>query len=337
MRVLAIGPSLFLPWVDYTAAALRRLGHEVEVRRCTSILLDRLTLRKGKEWAAGVPGLPGALERVRSGWHERRDRGLLKAAERFRPELVLLMHGESLSPAFLQALKKQARCPVVAWWVDNPFRHPIRELFPLYDALFIFDRSYIAPLKEAGASRVEFLPCCADETVYRPVELTPSQRRRYASDIAMVAWRYERRVEVARALSGLDLKIWGKGWGKDRLRVEERFVPDEEAALIYGACKIGLNVHADQTRVGGLNTRSFELLAAGAFELTDQVEGMEELLEPGKEIAAYRSPQEAKELAQRYLAHPEERAAMAARGRARVLGEHTYAHRVKKLLEKSPR
>ena len=337
MRILVIGPSLFLPWVDYTTAALRRMGHTVEVRHCTNILLDRLTLRKGKEWTAGVPGLPGALEKLRAGWHERRDRALLKTAAEFKPELVLLMHGESLSAAFLQALKKQVRCPVVAWWVDNPFRHPIRELFPPYDSTFIFDRSYIPALKEAGAPRVEFLPCCADETVYRPVELTPGQRRRYASDIAMVAWRYDRRVEVARALDGLDLKIWGVGWKRDSLRAEERFVPDEEAALIYGACKIGLNVHAEQTKVAGPNTRSFELLAAGAFQLTDRVEGMEELLEPGKEVAVYGSPQEAREMAEHYLARPEERAAMAARGRERVLREHTYAHRMKTLMEKSPK
>ena len=140
--------------------------------------------------------------------------------------------------------------------------------------------------------------------------------------------------------------IWGRGWRGARARlqgpggripIEERFVPDGEAAVIYNACGIGLNIHADQSRVAGLNTRSFELLAAGAFQLTDAIEGMEELLEPGKETAVYRSPQEAREKAAYYLSRPEERAAMAARGHERVLREHTYAHRMKTLLASVPR
>lgn len=347
MRILVVGPSLFLPWVDYTARALRRLGHSVEVFRCTDILVDRLTLRKGRRWARAVPPLEAGLDRLRSGWHERRDRRLLALAGRFQPELVLLMHGESLGAPLLRALKARARCPVVAWWVDNPFRHPIGELYPLYDALYIFDRSYMEPLRKAGARDVRFLPCCCDETVYRPRELTPAQRRRYGSGIALIAWCYDRRIEVAKALDGLPLKIWGKGWtgaearkglnGAGRIPIEERFVPDGEASLIYSGCKIGLNVHAEQTRVGGLNTRSFELLAAGAFELTDAVEGMEELLEPGRDLEVFRSPREAREKAAHYLAHPEEGAAIAARGRERVLAEHTYIHRMKALLAGAPR
>ncbi len=348
MRILVVGPSLFLPWVEYTARALRRLEHSVALFRSTNILVDRLTLRKGRQWAQGAPAVSAALDRIRAGWHELRDRRLLALAGRFQPELILLMHGESLSAPFLQALKARARCPVAAWWVDNPFRHPIADLFPLYDALYIFDRSYIGPLRQAGARDVRFLPCCCDERVYRPRELTPAQRRRYGSGIALIAWCYDRRVEVAQALSDLPLKIWGRGWAPSEVRsrlngsagkipIEERFVPDEEAALIYSGCQIGLNVHADQTRVAGLNTRSFELLAAGAFELTDAVQGMEEMLAPGKEVAVYHSPQEAREMAGYYLSHPEERAAMAARGRERVTREHTYLHRMKTLLASAPR
>ena len=348
MRILIVGPSLFLPWVDYTARALRRLGHSVTVFHCTNILMDRLTLRKGRQWAQGIPPLAAGLERLRAGWHERRDQRLLALAGKFQPEMVLLMHGESLSARFLRALKTRVRCPVVAWWVDNPFRHPIGELFPLYDALYIFDRSYMEPLRRAGAREVRFLPCCCDETVYRPRTLTPSQRQRYGIGIAFIAWCYERRIEVVKEMAGLPLKIWGRGWStpeartrlngsRERIPIEERFVPDEEAALIYSGCQIGLNIHADQTRMGGLNTRSFELPAAGAFELTDAVEGMEELLEPGREVAVYRSPAEAREMAGYFLSHPEERASIAARGRERVLREHTYLHRMKTLLAEAPK
>lgn len=81
---------------------------------------------------------------------------------------------------------------------------------------------------------------------------------------------------------------------------------------MYNASPVNLNTHHHQSRDGGANTRAFEILAAGAFELTDHVPGMEALLEPGREVAVYRSPEEA--------------------GHRRVLAEHTYRHRMQTLL-----
>lgn len=342
MRILLISPIFFIPWADYTTRALRQLEHSVETFPCTDLLVDRLTLRRGRAWAKGIPGFTSWLDGWRRRWHRQRDRRLLERVRHFRPELLLLLHGESFSKESLERVKRRASCPLVCWWVDNPFKHPgIRELLPVYDRLFIFDRSYIAPLKQAGAADVQFLPCAADETVYQPRQLTPAQRKQYGSDIALVAWCYDRRVEVARALMDLDLRIWGRGWRTPQARsllngsprIENRFVPDEEASRIYSAAKIGLNIHADQSRQAGLNTRSFELLASGCFQLTDAVAGMEELLEPGKEVAVYRSAAEAREMALHYLRHPEERAALVARGRARVLRDHTYVQRMRTLLD----
>jgi spore maturation protein CgeB len=42
---------------------------------------------------------------------------------------------------------------------------------------------------------------------------------------------------------------------------------------------------------------------------------------------------ELRERVRHYLAHPDERAALAAAGRRRVLAEHTYRHRMERLLE----
>jgi spore maturation protein CgeB len=105
------------------------------------------------------------------------------------------------------------------------------------------------------------------------------------------------------------------------------------AARIYSAAKVGLNRHHPQSRDGGLNMRTFELLASGIVPLTDYVPGIEELLEPDQELVCYRSVAEAQDLAVRLIADGPQRALIATRGRARVIAEHTYVARMRTLCE----
>lgn len=344
MRILLIGPQTLYPWTAYTARALRRLKQEVHLFLETDLFVDGITVRKGRQVASAVPGLVPVLDRWRNGWCRWRDQRLLRAAGDLKPNLILILAGLSFSEKFLHRLKETARCPLVTWWVDDPFRYPVDPIFGLYDTFFIFDHSYEERLRREGSSDVRFLPCACDETVYRPQTLRPNEQTRYGSEIALVAWYCQNRVETVHALAPFDLKIWGRGWrrpevqrafnGKHRnILQEERFVPDYETAKIFAATQIGLNIHSGQSHRGGLNARTFDLLAAGTFQLADALPGMEELLEPGKELITYRSPQEAAHLAGYYLRHPKERASIAARGRARVLGQHTYLHRVRSILQ----
>jgi spore maturation protein CgeB len=93
------------------------------------------------------------------------------------------------------------------------------------------------------------------------------------------------------------------------------------------------NVHHPQTQFGGLNTRTFEIPAAGGFELVDNVPGLEEHFDIGREIVAYSSPANFRELTEYYLSHPAERSAILERGHARVLRDHTYKQRLETILK----
>jgi spore maturation protein CgeB len=57
------------------------------------------------------------------------------------------------------------------------------------------------------------------------------------------------------------------------------------------------------------------------------------MFEPGKELVAYRSPEECLELVQYYLEHDEERNVIARAGQARTLHEHTYSHRMQEFVD----
>jgi len=100
----------------------------------------------------------------------------------------------------------------------------------------------------------------------------------------------------------------------------------------YPLSEINFNCTSLQMK-GAVNQRVFDVPACGAFLLTDHRAQMERLFEPGKEVAVYSDPAEIPDMARHYLAHPEERAAIAAAARKRLLAEHTYVTRMGQLVQ----
>ena len=141
-------------------------------------------------------------------------------------------------------------------------------------------------------------------------------------------------------MKGLDIGLWGSGWEAAQELHElpagswrAQHISTANASKVYNLATICPNVHHPQTRFGGLNTRTFEILAAGGFELIDNVPGLQEHFDVGREIVAYSSPAQFRELDAYYITHPTERVAIIERGRARVLRDHTYECRLKTILE----
>ncbi|CAK7064830.1 MAG: hypothetical protein DELT_01600 [Desulfovibrio sp.] len=101
--------------------------------------------------------------------------------------------------------------------------------------------------------------------------------------------------------------------------------------LLYPASKINFNCTSKQMK-GAVNQRIFDVPATGSFCLTDWREQIENLFEVGTEVICYHSPEEAEDRIRYYLANPGEREKVSAAGRARVLAEHTYDHRMRTLI-----
>lgn len=341
MRVLVVGPLPRLgalnrlPWLNHTASALRRLGHVVTVAgyRESWAASPAVNSRAGR-----LPGAVRALARFATEMDARRDRHVIAAARRIRPELTIMLKGEVFSDETVAAVKQASAGPMVTWWGDDPFVFPASvRRFRLFDRVFVFDRAYLPELAALGVTHAAFLPAACDETIFRPMTLSGAERRRFGAEVSFVATYDPLRGALVRALAdaAIDVGVWGTGWrgavevgcSNGRL-VRGGVVSDRGAAKIYNASKIGLNLHHRQTRVAGINLRTLELLAAGTLPLMDRIKGIEELLEPGRDVVCYGSTEEAVDLANRYLKDSAARAAIVARGRARVLAEHTYVARL---------
>jgi len=84
---------------------------------------------------------------------------------------------------------------------------------------------------------------------------------------------------------------------------------------------------------GSSTCRPFELAAAGAAIVSNPHAGIERWLEPGSELVVVEDADSALAAYRELLADPGEAEAMGRRARERVLDEHTYAHRARRVLE----
>ncbi len=149
----------------------------------------------------------------------------------------------------------------------------------------------------------------------------------------------ERRLTYCASLAPLGLAVWGdEGWR----RIESHGVPyrgparhKSELNPIYCASAINLDIgrlYQDDI----VTMRVFDVLACGGFVLAERSEELGELFEEDREIVAYRGFDELQAKVAHYLRHPDERRAIAERGRAAVLERHSVSARVRALLDALP-
>lgn len=155
----------------------------------------------------------------------------------------------------------------------------------------------------------------------------------------MITWEATRqyRKSCVEATLGFNPLIVGdKGWKQtfpgegSAWRWHKEVSYYEDLPTLYPLSEVNFNCTSKQMK-GAVNQRVFDVPACGAFVLTDHREQMENLLEPGREVAFYNDPEEAPELIQYYLDHPQERRKITAAARKRILAEHTYEHRLEQL------
>jgi spore maturation protein CgeB len=266
-------------------------------------------------------------------------------AEEFQPDLVFAMAQAPLAVQAVEALNRQGM-PTAFWFIEN-YRHMdyFRHMASVYSHFFhIQGQALEIELDRLGANHF-FLPMAAHPPVHRPLEISKQDHSRYSAPVGFMGHGYPNRQLVFSRLvqRGLPLGIWGTAWPKrgflpGLLREGGRRLDSSEVVKVYNACPVVLNLHSSPTADDGVaradfvNPRTFEVAACGGFQLVDRVRGLEKQFAIGREIAVFDSEDELLEKARHYLANPEERASIAQAGRRRVLKEHTYYHRMERLL-----
>jgi spore maturation protein CgeB len=112
-------------------------------------------------------------------------------------------------------------------------------------------------------------------------------------------------------------------------------VPFNAFARAISAARVNLCItRRSHARVyASSSCRPFELAAAGAAIVANPTEGIERWFEPGSELLVVHDAGEAAEAYRALLDDPAQAEELGRRARERVLDEHTYRHRARRLLE----
>ncbi len=325
-----------VPISGYLVDALQRLGHNA-LHLDNSLVwpvYDAARSSLKSEKAAGQ--LTEMLTQFMSEWNYAR------AAE-FNPEICIVLAQAPVLPAFPERLRKHGI--VSAYWYVENWRHmPYwRAIAPLYDYFFhIQPGEFEKRLDEIGCRRHAFIQTGCDPEKHRPVALEAEEREVYDCDIAFAGAGYPNRIAFFTGLTDYRFKLWGVNWANRHLAPlvvggEQRFDNETFMKIVAGS-RINLNLHSStmhesvDPRCDAVNPRVFEIAAAGGFQVCDPCIGLESHFDFKTELPTYRSIKELRALIDHYLAHPEERRAVAEQARARALREHAYEHRARHML-----
>lgn len=320
---------------EHRAAALGELGHRVErivsqppssgLRRTIFAVLNRL---------GRPPDMVGA------------NAALLQAASRGSHDLLWIDKGRSIRASTLAAVRRVSpRTRIVAYSPDdmlNPSNQSVQYLrgVPLYD-LHVTTKSYnVSELRALGARDVLFVDNAFDPQTHRPLELAEAERRRFAADVGFVGQFEPERAEWMSRLAagGIGVTVWGGDWDKLRnppqaLDLRGEYLDGLEYAKAINATRINLGFLRKVNR-DLQTTRSIEIPACRAFLLAERTDEHLRLFREGREAAFFSSFEELSTKCRYYLAHDDERRAIAARAYERCFRDgYSNRDRLARVLE----
>jgi spore maturation protein CgeB len=210
------------------------------------------------------------------------------------------------------------------------------ECIEAYDLFFTKERYALRQLEQVGLRNLYYLPMYCVPRLHHPIELTAEEAAGLDGVVAFVGSRYLYRERLLRELADYPLRIWGPGWDEAdaslRHLIAGGAVWGREKLAIYCGARLSLNLHHPMNDIVGVNTRTFELAAAGACQVVDLKDDLPALFKPGEEVVAYRDLPDLRRQLDYYLAHPDEARAIGANALRRALAEHTLRHRIDEML-----
>jgi hypothetical protein len=261
--------------------------------------------------------------------------GIFEKLLRFKIDAAIVVSGVLVPAETLSLLRNQV--PVGMLLTESPYLEAHEQaLTRLAHVVWTNERSIVPDLR-AIQPRAHYLPHAWLPGVHDQAgEDVP------AHDVVFVGTGFSERVELLEGVdwTGIDLGLYGNWPVKDESPlkpfVRSREVPNSRTVALYRRAKVGLNIYRTTAGInmdgrGGqiehaesLNPRAYELAATGAFHLSTPRQEVQERF--GPTVPVFETSAELSRLLWYWLAHEDERKAVAARLPA-LVAEDTWIAR----------
>lgn len=246
--------------------------------------------------------------------------------ERFRPDLVLVVHGRRFAQKWRGRFKA---FKTAVWLVDEPYEVDDTAKWSIgFDTVFVNDPATLARHRNA-----HYLPVCFDPSVHRDEGL----RRIHGVGFIGGFNATRERFLLALAEAGLLGYVVGGPWRAPALRrlCLSANLPARDTARLYQQTEIVLNVfrethhfNAQHIPAASMNPRIYEALACGAVVLTER---RAEVANVFPQMPQFDTPDELVAAVQALRADQARLQQLGAECRAHLAG-HAYRDRLEKVL-----
>lgn len=260
---------------------------------------------------------------------------LLKSIEVAEATLVLVIGGYDIDETLVDSLRSATGVKLVNWFPDDV--GSIDEALRVargYDQIFVAGSDVAAAFERSTGSVPEVLPHAADPSVYRPLR----SKGQYRANVVFAGGATPTREKYLGELVEFGLAVWGPGWRKTSLRDYCRGELRNTAEFVraYGGASVAVNLHhglgSNGLSYAFCNQRVFELAAMGMPQIVDVRTDLTGFFTDGVEVVTFTTPKELKARVQELLHTPANAEEIGAAARRRALAQHTYMHRMQRLL-----
>ena len=324
MRVFLTGPESSDSFTHNVAHTFREMGHEVRTDPGVVMSMRQSVLRRG---------MRELLERASRRWRMRREAGAVGIARDFKPDLTV-MCTLTFEPETVDAIRRVSGGRVVLWFGDPPANLKRDHVVSgEYDAVFAKDPDLAQHLRAMLGFDAHHLAEACNPAWHRPV----AQRKGDALVVAGSSYGY-RNAFVRRLLTaGENVRLYGAlppYWvPKDVVAAHaKQFLDHKNKARVFGEALACLNTFAPAEGRNAINCRMFETCGCGGVALAEDREAIGRYFERDREYLAYGSLEECLEHLARLKQDASGARELRERAAQRARSEHTYRHRLERML-----
>jgi spore maturation protein CgeB len=319
-RILCVGETWFGSDARAAFAALRRLGHSIQVVDQNNYVPLHWQTKLSK--AIRKAFRPLFVKELMLDVY-----GIL---ERSRPHCLFVFKGNWVHPEIIKYCRSLGIAtvnyyPDVSFLSHGPY---IPQALPLYDQIFNTKSYGVGDMQsQLGVRKVNFLEPGYDPELHRPVSLTNEERKTYGCDVAFIGtWSPKKEsilLSLRKALPNIRIRIWGFQWDRKCAPALKGSVMgygitgDEYTKAICGSAiclgllsEIGLGSSSGDL----ITARTFQIPACGTFMLHERNPEVLHYFEEGRDAEFFDSSEELARKVNYYLSDERKREEIAKNG-----------------------